>query len=69
MKLIEFVGGHGSPQAGKPVFVNPETVGIVTEGAGSKPNRPVTAVHCGGLPVLVSGTVEETLNALSGASR
>lgn len=68
MKLIEFVGGHGSPQAGKPVFVNPETVGIVTEGTGSKPNRPVTAVHCGGLPILVSGSVQDVLNALSRAN-
>lgn len=65
MKLIQFVGGHGSPQAGKPVFVNPETVGIVTEGPGSKPGRPVTAIQCGGFPILVAGTVQDTLSALS----
>jgi hypothetical protein len=64
MKMIEFVGAPGSPQAGKPVFVNPETVGIVLEGAGSKPGREITAVHCGGFPVLVDGSLEATLAAL-----
>lgn len=65
MKLVEFVGAHGTPQAGKPVHVNPETVGIVTEGAGSKRDRPITAIHCGGFPVLVAGTVQDTLASLA----
>ena len=65
MKTIEFVGAQGSPQAGKPVHINPETVGIVVEGVGSKPGKEVTAVHCGGFPVLVAGTVEQTLALLA----
>ncbi|MNS06328.1 hypothetical protein D3C72_377500 [compost metagenome] len=65
MKFVNFVGGHGSPQAGKPVHVNADAVGIIVEGQGSKPDRPVTAIHCGGFPVLVAGSVEETLSALS----
>ena len=64
MKTVLFQGGHGSPQAGKPVHVNPEAVGIIFEGQGSKPDRPVTAIHCGGFPVLVAGSVEDVLAAL-----
>lgn len=64
MRLVKFTGGHGSPQAGKPVYVNAEAVGIVSEGPGSKEGRPVTAIHCGGFPVLVAGSVQETLSAL-----
>jgi hypothetical protein len=62
--MIEFVGAPGSPQAGKPVYINPDTVGIVAEGAGSKAGREITAVHCGGFPVLVAGNVQATLEAL-----
>lgn len=64
MKTVKFIGGHGSPQAGKPVHVNPEAVGVVFEGQGSKHDRPVTAIHCGGFPVLVSGSIEDVLAAL-----
>lgn len=64
MKMIEFVGGQGSPQVGKPVFVNADSVGIIFEGQGSKDNRPVTAIHCGGFPVLVAGSLTDTLAAL-----
>lgn len=67
MKMVEFVGGHGSPQAGKPVFVNPENVGTVTEGAGSKEGRSVTLIQCGGFPVLVAGSVRDILTLLSPA--
>ena len=65
MKLVQFVGGHGSPQAGKPVFVNADAVGIVFEGQGSKDGRPLTAIHCGGFPVLVAGSLDDTLAALN----
>lgn len=65
MKIVKFVGGYGSPQAGKPVHVNADAVGIIFEGQGSKPDRPVTAIYCGGFPVLVAGSVDETLAALS----
>jgi hypothetical protein len=65
MKFIEFVRGPGSPQAGKPVHVNADAVGIVFEGQGSKPDRPVTAIHCGGFPVLVAGSLQDTLSALA----
>ncbi|MFC7379061.1 hypothetical protein [Brevundimonas sp. GCM10030266] len=64
MRFVQFVGGHGSPVAGKPVFVNADAVGIVFEGAGSKDGRPITAIHCGGFPVLVAGSIQETLAAL-----
>lgn len=64
MRFVQFVGGHGSPQAGKPVFVSADAVGIVFEGVGSKESRPVTAIHCGGFPVLVEGSVSDVLRAL-----
>ncbi len=64
MKIVQFVGAHTSPLAGKPVFVNPLAVGFVTEGMGSKEGKPVTAIHCGGNPTLVSSSVEETLAKL-----
>ncbi len=64
MKTVTFTGGHGSSQADKPVHVNPEAVGIVFEGQVAKADRPVTAIHCGGFPVLVAGSVEDVLAAL-----
>lgn len=64
MDAVQFVAAHSSPLAGKPVVINPAVVGIVTEGAGSKPDKPVTAIHCGGLPVLVAGSLEDALAKL-----
>lgn len=34
MKIVKFVGAHSSPQAGKPIHVNPDAVGIIFEGPG-----------------------------------
>ncbi|MBB5745211.1 hypothetical protein [Brevundimonas variabilis] len=64
MNFVEFVGGPGSPQAGKPIFVNPEMVGIVVESESSRPGNETTAIECGGFPVLVAGSVQQVLFAL-----
>ncbi|MBB5745184.1 hypothetical protein GGR13_000756 [Brevundimonas variabilis] len=64
LDFVEFVGAPGSPQAGKPIFVNPEMVGIVVESESSQPGNEITAIECGGFPVLVAGTVEQVLFAL-----
>lgn len=64
MKLILFIGGHGSPQAGKPVYVNPEAVGLVTEAPHSKEGRRVTQIYIGSFPMGVAGSLEETLAKL-----
>lgn len=65
MRLVQFIGAPNSPQAGRPVFGNPEAVGVVVEGQGSKDGSRATAIHCGGFPVLVAGSLEETLQALT----
>lgn len=64
LKIVQFIIAHNAPQAGKPVFVNPENVGFVIEGHGSKDNRPVTAIYIGSFPILVSGGVDEALTRL-----
>ncbi len=66
MKIVKFIGAHSSPQAGKPIHLNADAVRIILEGPGSKHDRPVTAIHCGGFPVLVAASLEDTLAALAG---
>lgn len=64
MDAVQFTGAQSSLLAGKPIVVNPAAVGMVTEGAGSTPDKPVTAIYCGGLPLLVVGDLAQILSKL-----